>query len=62
MEFKILYAKPRNENEYIIMCHLPTNSVTPYATWQTTTLCGDNRYWGHYFRTQEEALSDFQTR
>jgi len=43
----------------IVLCFLPHNLTTPYATWQKHK---DDTFWGHYFTTVEEATEDFQTR
>jgi hypothetical protein len=48
----------------IVLCHLPYNDVTPYATWQLFPGEYGGTVWGHYFRADEEAaaIKDFQTR
>lgn len=45
----------------IVLCFLPHNKLTPYATWQRN-IEENSTYWGHYFQTVEEATKDFQTR
>jgi len=48
----------------IILCYLPHNRVTPWATWQRNTQEFEGTYWGHYFGPDEEekARKDFNTR
>jgi hypothetical protein len=45
---------------YVILCFLPHNEATPFATWQQ----GQNSktFWGHYFDNIKEAVRDFDTR
>lgn len=45
----------------IVLCFLPHNSVTPYATWQRNTAEFQSSYWGHYFQADEldAAMADF---
>lgn len=64
MEHTILEAKQTpSKTSYVILCELPTNSVTPYATWITSDLQGTTpRFSGHYFRTLPEARRDFAGR
>lgn len=62
--FKVLKAKAVG-NDYIILCHLPNNPVTPWATWRTDKVDGSgNRFWGHYFYDDQEsdAHRDFDDR
>lgn len=61
MEHTILEAKQTpSKTHYVVLCELPTNSVTPYATWITSDLKDTSpRFSGHYFRTLPEARQDF---
>jgi hypothetical protein len=63
MEFEILAAKSIPHG-YIIMCHLPYNRTTPWATWWTPEVNGEktDRHSGHYYQTQEAALADYNSR
>ena len=45
----------------IVLCHLPHNSHTPYATWQRN-LDDGGCYWGHYKSDEAEARRDFASR
>ena len=48
----------------IVLCYLPHNPVTPFATWQMNTREYTSSYWGHYFLASEadEAIADFNKR
>jgi hypothetical protein len=48
----------------IVLCFLPHNDVTPFATWQRNTAEFEGTYWGHYFGPNEAdaAIADFKTR
>jgi len=48
----------------IVLCFLPHNEVTPFATWQRNTAEFEGTYWGHYFGPGEAdaAIADFKTR
>jgi len=48
----------------IVLCYLPHNEVTPFATWQRNTEEFQSTYWGHYFRATEldAAINDFMKR
>jgi hypothetical protein len=60
--FSILLAKKKGD-EYIIMCHLPKNQVTPWATWRTLSLDGSQpRFCGTYHFSQADAELEFQRR
>ena len=63
MKFKVLKAKLRG-NQYIVLCNLPENTVTPWVTWIATTANGDDVHCGHYFYENEEARAhaDFDAR
>ena len=45
----------------IVLCYLPDNNATPFVTWQRNIEDGST-YWGHYFKTEHEALADFGKR
>lgn len=45
----------------IVLCHIPHNRHTPYATWQRN-IEEDATYWGHYFDDRYDAEADFKTR
>ena len=45
----------------IVLAFLPHNTVTPFATWQRNVKDGST-YWGHYFRTADEAMDDSEKR
>ena len=63
MEFTIIESRPALVG-FVILCHLPENPVTPWATWRAQTADGQGRESGHYFYEGEEALAreDFETR
>jgi hypothetical protein len=61
MNFKILQARAQF-NEYILLCHLPDNSVTPYVTWRSGDISGSNCYSGNYNRNLKSAELDFKER
>ena len=64
---EVIKRRPRNGVERgtmaadIVLCFLPHNSVTPFATWQINVADGDT-YWGHYFDDITEAEKDFEAR
>lgn len=63
--FTVLKAKRKGANDYVILCHLTENDVTPWATWHSNTIDGSgDRYCGHYFYDGEEdrAHADFDER
>lgn len=43
-----------------VVCRLWNNEVTPYVTWAVDE--NGAAYWGHYFRTYDEALADWKER
>ncbi len=45
----------------IVLCHLPHNSHTPYATWQRNIEDG-GCYWGHYHSTEAAARAEYCAR
>lgn len=49
------------EPKDIILCFLDHNNITPYATW-VYDVKHDDAFGGHYFKTCEEALTDFIAR
>jgi hypothetical protein len=63
-EFVILRAKRRSSGDYILLCHLPQNNVTPWVTWFSHDITGSHRMNGNYFYEDEEtdALKDFEAR
>jgi len=47
----------------VVLCHLPDNKATPYATWRYYVPQGmASCSWGHYAKTFDEALEDFKER
>lgn len=64
MEHTILEVKRTpSKTHYVILCELPTNSATPYATWVTENLDATTpRFSGHYFRNLTDAQRDFTNR
>jgi len=50
-------SEPRD----VIFCHLPHNTITPYATWMYD-IKQDDGYHGRYHRTYLEGLQDFIVR
>jgi hypothetical protein len=61
-EFEVIKAR-KVGSEYVILCKLD-NDVTPWATWRSDTITGNERFWGHYFYEDQEetAHKDFETR
>jgi hypothetical protein len=51
-------AGPGLVDAAIVLCYLPHNDVTPFATWQMNTGTRET-YWGHYFETLSEAEDDY---
>lgn len=45
----------------IVVCFLPDNPATPFATWQRNTRDGGT-YWGHYESDLPAAWADYQER
>jgi hypothetical protein len=62
MEFEVVKFRQMNEREYVLLCSLPNNSITPWVTWRSDTPKGNDRYWGHYFRNYAEAREDYELR
>ena len=62
-KIEILKAK-RSGDSYIILARMPNNKVTPWATWVSETVTGENRWSGRYFFENEEtdAHADFDGR
>lgn len=63
-EFECLKFKKSHgwNNQFaIVLCHLPSNEVTPYATW-TYNGNDNNFYHGDYCRTLEAAEESFKNR
>lgn len=52
---------PHSVPAFIVLCHLPHNKVTPYATWQMNEP-DRSTYWGHYLTDLDEAHKDFAAR
>ena len=48
----------------VVMCFLPTNTLTPYVTWlhNATGNHGGYFFGGHYFQTKEDAFEDWKKR
>jgi hypothetical protein len=53
-----LPQRPGTVSACIVLCYLPDNDVTPFATWQMNT-ADRSTYWGHYFEELAEAESDY---
>jgi hypothetical protein len=53
-------ALPQHEAD-IVLVHLTHNAITPWVTWQMN-LPEEDTYWGHYYKTLEEATNDFNAR
>lgn len=60
-EYEILNKK-MVANGYIILCHLPWNKVTPWATWLTPFDDMSKVEFGHFHRTEDAAKVDFSNR
>jgi hypothetical protein len=45
----------------IVLCFLPDNDCTPFATWEASHENGAT-FQGHYFDSLEDALTDFSDR
>jgi len=62
-EFIVLRAKRLRSGEYSILCSLPENPSTPWATWIAETIDGKGRYHGQYYYPDQEATAyeDFET-
>lgn len=48
------------EDDGYVLCLLPNNSLTPYATWAISRDL--DTFWGNYFQELEEALDNFKKR
>lgn len=57
-----LSGKPGHVPAEIVLCYIPGNQATPYATWQRNTVEYVGTYWGHYFDNLADANRDFHTR
>jgi len=62
--FVIMRAKRLPNGEYRLLCKLPDNVVTPWATYVSPTIDGRERYSGQYYYSSEEsyAYEDYETR
>jgi hypothetical protein len=61
MNRRIIKRKQIRDHTEVILCELPDNKVTPWATWQRNMITGDT-YWGHYHSDEFEAYRDFKER
>lgn len=43
-----------------VLVQLPDNPITPYVTWRRDV--EGNTYWGHYFKSFDEAYADYHQR
>lgn len=50
----------KTEPDAIILVYLPWNTFTPFVTWQEGR--DGTTFWGHYHRTLDAALEDFNAR
>ena len=57
---EVLSAVFRLHDLGVVLCHLPDNSCTPYATWRVDD--HGNCYWGHYARALDDARIHFMAR
>jgi len=64
MDFIIKACRQLSSGNYVILCELPDNPSTPWATWITPTPDGSVRLRGQYFYPGEEnfAREDYETR
>ena len=55
---------PRDWYLSVVMCFLPTNTLTPYVTWMHNATGNSSDYFfgGHYFQTKEDAFEDWKKR
>lgn len=49
-----------DDNGRVVLCHLPDDKATPFATWRVGR--NGHCYWGHYHTTLTEAAKDFNER
>lgn len=56
----VLAVKQTQYNHATVVCALPHNEVTPYVTWAVDE--NSDAYWGHYFKTYDEAMEDWRER
>jgi methenyltetrahydromethanopterin cyclohydrolase len=47
---------------HIVLCVLPHNDTTPFATWQYNEPDAADTYWGHYFNELHRAVFDYERR
>lgn len=60
--FEVIQARKCGQN-YYILCYLPDNKVTPWASWVSPTPDGKiERYRGNYYFSEKEALDQFSNR
>lgn len=64
MIHEIIRAKQTPSTKFwVVLCHLPENRVTPYATWITPEPREDApKFSGHYHRSLEAAKADWDER
>lgn len=62
-DFKVLMAKTiKGSDDWYLLCHVP-GSYQPWVTWRSSTMDGKGgRFYGHYYGTESEARSDFDSR
>lgn len=63
---KILHSRPYSTHPEdihlrVIASSLESNQATPWVTWVHNPKDGA-RFWGHYFRSQEEMEKDYRER
>lgn len=61
LDARDLPEKPGNMAAEILLCSLPDNRATPWATWQSNK-ADSGLYWGHYFDNEADARADFESR
>lgn len=55
-------AKRLRNGEYFILCQLPQNPITPWATCMSSTVDGKDRYHSSFYYPSQESLAyeDFE--
>ena len=60
---RITLARYEKSDQGVVLCQLPGNDCTPYATWRYYVPQGmQSTSWGHYFKDEKEAYEDFKER
>ena len=58
----LLDSATKDKEMLVVLYELPGNGYTSYVTWMARRDSPENTFWGHYFKTLQEAQDDFEKR